>query len=112
MGGSIPSIPAGGESAPLSESVIRKQKRKRITIFGVDPKDSDLFDINKAQESINEMTEKMYKVISKESRSGAFSRITVTLTVVCRSPLSRDTIFSVERPSRSSPFISTILSIG
>lgn len=64
MGGAMPSAPTGGESAPLSESVIRSHKRKRINIFGVDPKDSDLFDVNKAQESINEMTEKINKMLN------------------------------------------------
>lgn len=67
MGGGMPSIPAapaGGESQPLSEEYIRRQKRNRINVFGLDPKECDLFNLERAQESINEMTEKINKILN------------------------------------------------
>lgn len=66
MGG-LPSMPApagGAESEPISESVIRRKKRNRINVFGTDPKESDLFNLDRAQESINEMTEKINKILN------------------------------------------------
>lgn len=67
MGGGMPSIPAapaGGEPEPLSEEYIRRQKRNRINVFGLDPKECDLFNLERAQESINEMTEKINKILN------------------------------------------------
>ena len=59
-----PAAPAGGESQPLSEEYIRRQKRNRINVFGLDPKECDLFNLERAQESNNEMTEKINKILN------------------------------------------------
>lgn len=67
MGGGMPSIPpapSGGVSDPLSESYIRRQTRNRINVFGFDPEQSDLFNLEKAQDSINEMKEKINKILN------------------------------------------------
>lgn len=70
MGGGMPSIPSippapsGGASEPLSESYIRRQTRNRINVFGFDPEQSDLFNLEKAQDSINEMKEKINKILN------------------------------------------------
>jgi hypothetical protein len=65
MGGGTSPEPAGGgaESAPLSEST---KKRNILSMLGEDTNINDLFDVNKAQQNIYEIENKLKDILNEQ----------------------------------------------
>ena len=63
MGGAAPEPAGGGESAPLSES---SKKRNILSMLGEDTNISDLFDVNKAQQNIYEIENKLKDILNEQ----------------------------------------------
>jgi len=65
MGGGASPEPAGGgaESAPLSEST---KKRNILSMLGEDTNINDLFDVNKAQQNIYEIENKLKDILNEQ----------------------------------------------
>ena len=65
MGGGATPEPAGGgaESAPLSEST---KKRNILSMLGEDTNINDLFDVNKAQQNIYEIENKLKDILNEQ----------------------------------------------